>query len=110
MQVGATETLYSIIDCVVAVNDGSGYGKAFAVFYGIFLLGIPMLRATLLAVLSLVPMTPLWHVRIASMSNNVGSYIGWEPFFLCVLILMTELPSLTENTVRSSRDNLYRHI
>ena len=107
MQVGATDTLYSIIDCVVAVNDGSGYGKTFAVFYGIFLLGIPMLRAALLAVLSLIPMTPLWHVRIASMSNNVGSFIGWEPFFLCVLILVTELPSLTENTVRSSRDNLY---
>ena len=106
MQVGAAETLYSIIDCVVAVNDGSGYGKTFAVFYGIFLLGIPMLRAALLAVLSLIPMTPLWHVRIASMSNNVGSFIGWEPFFLCVLILMTELPSLTENTVRSLRQSV----
>lgn len=63
------------------------------------LLGVPMLRATLLAIVSVVPMSPLWHVRFVRMSNEIGSYFGWEPFFLCVIILSFELPSLTEETV-----------
>lgn len=100
MKVMATQKLYSIIDCVVAVNDGSGYGKTFAVLYGTMLLGIPMLRAVLLAIISVVPMSPLWHVRIARMSNNVGSYIGWEPFLICILLLGDQLPSMTEETVK----------
>ena len=97
----ATETFYSVIDCVTAVNDGTGYGKCFAVFYGLFLLGIPLLRATILAVVSLIPMSPLWHVRLAHVSNNVGSFLGWEPFFICVLIVMAELPNLTKDIVSS---------
>lgn len=99
MQASATEKLYSIIDTVTTVNDDSGYGKTFAVFYGTMMLGVPMLRATLLAIVSIVPLSPLWHVRLAAMSNNVGSFIAWEPFFICVVLLMVELPSLTENTV-----------
>ena len=97
----ATETFYSVIDCVTAVNDGTGYGKTFVVFYGLFLLGMPMVRATILAVVSLIPMSPLWHVRLAHVSNNVGSFLGWEPFFICVLIVMAELPNLTKDTVSS---------
>lgn len=97
----ATETFYSVIDCVTAVNDGTGYGKCFAVFYGLFLLGIPLLRSTILAVVTLIPMPPLWHVRLAHVSNNVGSFLGWEPFFICVLIVMAELPSLTKDIVSS---------
>jgi len=97
----ATETFYSVIDCVTAVNDGTGYGKCFAVFYGLFLLGIPLLRAFILAVISLIPMRPLWHVRLAHVSNNVGSFLGWEPFFICVLIVMAELPNLTKDIVSS---------
>ena len=99
MQPVATNTYYSIIETVTAVNDGSGYGKTFAVFYGIMLLAFPMLRATLLAIVTLIPMSPIWHIRLAQLSNNIGSYIGWEPFFLCVMILGSELPSLTEGTV-----------
>ena len=99
MQASGTQTYYSLIDTVIVVNDGSGYGKTFAVLYGTFMLGVPMLRATLLAVVSIVPMPPLWQVRVTKISNDVGSYIGWEPFFICVLLLYAELPRLTEDTV-----------
>lgn len=99
VQDSATRKLYSIIDCVTAVNDGTGYGKTFAVFYGLVMLGIPMLRAVLLTVVSLVPLTPRWHYHLARTSNEIGSYIGWEPFFICVLLLRYELPSMTEDVV-----------
>ena len=33
------------------------------------------------------------------MSNNVGSYLAWEPFFICVLLLTFQLPAMTENTI-----------
>lgn len=99
MQVAATQELFSIIDCVTTVNDGTGYGVCFAIVYGTMMLGVPMLRSTLLAIVSVVPMTPLWQVRLTMLSNVVGGFIGWEPFFLCILLLSTELPSLTENTV-----------
>ncbi|KAK1746166.1 hypothetical protein QTG54_002773 [Skeletonema marinoi] len=93
MQVSAINFYYSIIDCVKKVNNGTGYGWAFTVLYGIFMLGTPMLRATLLLVITVIPMSPLWHLRIAKMSNHVGSFIGWEPFFICVIIMAFELPT-----------------
>ncbi|KAL7549430.1 hypothetical protein ACHAWF_012699 [Thalassiosira exigua] len=95
----AVESSYSIIDSVKAVNDGSGYGKAFTVIYGTAMLGIPMLRATLLAVVTLVPMPPLWQLRFARMSNNVGSYIGWEPFFIVLVVLLLALSHITGTAV-----------
>ena len=99
LQPEATETLYSVIDCVTTVNDGTGYGKTFAVFYGLFLLGIPMMRATLLAIMFLIPMSPMWHVRLGQVANEIGGFIGWEPFFLCVVIVSAELPALTKDMV-----------
>lgn len=63
------------------------------------MLGTPMLRAALLLVITIIPMTPLWHLRIAKMSNHVGSFIGWEPFFICVIIMAFELPHLTGESV-----------
>ena len=90
---------YSIIDCVVNVNDGSGYGWTFTVLYGFFMLGAPILRAVLLTILGTVPLFPIWHIRLAHWSNTIGAFIGWEPFFICVILLMIELPSLTGETV-----------
>ena len=90
---------FSIIDCVVNVNDGSAYGWIFTVLYGFFMLGAPILRAVLLTILGTVPLFPIWHIRLAHWSNTIGGFIGWEPFFICVILLMIELPSLTGETV-----------
>ena len=98
-QRSAVNLYFSIIDCVVNVNDGSGYGWTFTVLYGFFMLGAPMLRAVLLTTLGIVPLSPAWHIRLAHWSNTVGGFIGWEPFFICIILLMFELPSLTGATV-----------
>ena len=95
----AINLYYSIIDCVVNVNDGSGYGWTFTILYGFFMLGAPILRAVLLTMLSIVPLSPTWHIRLAHWSNTIGGFIGWEPFFICIILLMFELPSLTGETV-----------
>lgn len=63
------------------------------------MLGTPLLRATLLLIITVIPMSPLWHFRIAKMSNHIGSFIGWEPFFICVIIMAFELPTLTGESV-----------
>lgn len=63
------------------------------------MLGFPMLRAALLLIITVIPMSPLWHLRIAKMSNQVGSFIGWEPFFICTILLSFELPTLTGEAV-----------
>lgn len=63
------------------------------------MLATPILRAALLLVITVVPMSPLWHVRVAKMSNHVGSFIAWEPFFICVVIMAFELPQLTGESV-----------
>jgi len=91
----------SIIDCVVNVNDGTGYGWTFTVFYGILMLAAPLLRALFLTILGIVPMPPKWHIKLAHLSNSVGGFIGWEPFFICAVLLMFELPSLTGTTIIS---------
>lgn len=49
----------SIIDSVVQVNDGSGYGWTFTILYGILLLAAPLLRALLLTLLGIFKFTPL---------------------------------------------------
>ena len=95
----ATNFYFSIIDCVVNVNDGTGYGWTFTVLYGFFMLGAPILRAVLLTILGTVPLFPIWHIRLAHWSNTIGAFIGWEPFFICIILLMIELPSLTGETV-----------
>ena len=89
----------SIIDCVVNVNDGTGYGWTFTVVYGILMLAAPLLRALLLTILGVVPLPPAWHIKLAHWSNTVGGFIGWEPFFICSILLMFELPSLTGTTI-----------
>jgi hypothetical protein len=71
------------------------------------MLATPMLRAALLLIITVVPMSPLWHLRIAKMSNHVGSFIAWEPFFICVIIMTFELPQLTGESVSPQTcDNL----
>ena len=104
-QRSAVNLYFSIIDCVVNVNDGSGYGWTFTVLYGFFMLGAPMLRAVLLTTLGIVPLSPAWHIRLAHWSNTVGGFIGWEPFFICIILLMFELPSLTGATVPEATCN-----
>lgn len=104
-QRSAVNLYFSIIDCIVNVNDGSGYGWTFTVLYGFFMLGAPMLRAVLLTTLGIVPLPPAWHIRLAHWSNTVGSFIGWEPFFICIILLMFELPSLTGATVPEATCN-----
>ena len=101
----AVNLYFSIIDCVVNVNDGTGYGWTFTVLYGFFMLGAPMLRAVLLTTLGIIPLSPAWHIRLAHWSNTVGGFIGWEPFFICVILLMFELPSLTGATVPEATCN-----
>jgi hypothetical protein len=33
------------------------------------MLGTPMLRATLLLIITIIPMSPLWHIRVAKISH-----------------------------------------
>lgn len=89
----------SIIDSVVQVNDGSGYGWTFTILYGILLLAAPLLRALLLTLLGIFKFTPLWHIELAHWSNSVGGFIAWEPFFICIILLTFELPSLTSEII-----------
>ena len=98
-QSSAVNLYFSIIDCVENVNDGSGYGWTFTVLYGFFMLGAPILRSVLLTTLGIFPLSPAWHIRLAHWSNTAGGFIGWEPFFICIILLMFELPSLTGATV-----------
>lgn len=40
------------------------------------MLGTPMLRATLLLIITVIPMSPLWHIRVAKMSHYAGSFVA----------------------------------
>lgn len=81
---------YSVVTIVTAIKSN----VAFAALFGLFMLAMPLLRALLLAVATLAPATPSWQVRLVSLSNYAGSFIGWEPFFVCLFILIFELPSM----------------
>lgn len=89
------EVVYSVAAIVESIKSN----VAFAALFGFFMLAMPLLRALLLAFATLIPLKPSWQVRLVSLSNYSGSFIGWEPFFVCLFILIFELPSMTSSII-----------
>eukprot|EP00808_Paulinella_micropora_P017163 g82711.t1 len=106
LQSEPTTTYLSLAHFVKQVGNaggGSAYLKVFMVLFGITVLGAPLLRGLCLAILGLFPLSPVWQFILAKTSNVLGAFLGWEPLFIFLVLIMIELPGLTSTIVKPSQ-------
>lgn len=97
----ATSMTLSLVNLVsyVADDESTAELKFFMVLFGSVVVGFPLLRAAILLVIGCLPLKPMQHYTLSHASNVIGAFGALEPLFVCMILIMFELPPLTDQVV-----------